>query len=376
MGANSRSASSPELDLVVVVTAGYYQDYSPQAFQVQPVELGFGFGPLPPLRRTWFINEDGRNLIQVQQDRFIFNWKKAADDDKYPSYDDVIDRFNRHLAGFVEFLNNEGIGTPTYRQFELIYVNHIPLGKAEEFEIAEGRVLVDHMRDTSRERFLEDPEAVNWVSIYSLPNQEGRLYVAAQSARSPDGRRILRLDMTARGIPRELSDTGRQAWFNQAHVWITHGFADLTTKDLQERVWKRTAYECGRNLGQGNPGRCSSWSVGAGVGSARAALASTGAISGSRARPPADHRRLGPEPLNAEQRRDLLEIVDSPQPPLSPRPDQNPPWFPSLMAFEHYDSERTHLFEQARFGGSFTGRNKVDARLARAIYPSGTTWFI
>jgi len=25
----------PELDLVVVVTAGYYQDYSPQAFQVQ-----------------------------------------------------------------------------------------------------------------------------------------------------------------------------------------------------------------------------------------------------------------------------------------------------------------------------------------------------
>jgi hypothetical protein len=26
--------------------------------------------------------------------------------------------------------------------------------------------------------------------------------------------------------------------------------------------------------------------------------------------PPADHRRLGPEPLNAEQRRDLLEIVD------------------------------------------------------------------
>ncbi|MDU6492781.1 MAG: penicillin-binding protein, partial [Bradyrhizobium sp.] len=25
----------PELDLVVVVTAGYYQDYSPRAFQVQ-----------------------------------------------------------------------------------------------------------------------------------------------------------------------------------------------------------------------------------------------------------------------------------------------------------------------------------------------------
>src|SRR5206468_10705353 len=31
----------------------------------------------------------------------------------------------------------------------------------------------------------------------------------------------------------------------------------------------------------------------------------------------------------------------------------NPPWFPSLMAFEHYDSCRTKLFEQAHFTCSF-----------------------
>ena len=38
VGALGRGGQSirivPELDLVVVVTAGYYQDYSPQAFQV------------------------------------------------------------------------------------------------------------------------------------------------------------------------------------------------------------------------------------------------------------------------------------------------------------------------------------------------------
>jgi len=31
--------------------------------------------------------------------------------------------------------------------------------------------------------------------------------------------------------------------------------------------------------------------------------------------------------------------------------DGNLPWYPSLMAFEHYDMERTHLFEQAQFNG-------------------------
>jgi CubicO group peptidase (beta-lactamase class C family) len=39
VGALGRGGQSirivPELDLVVVVTAGYYQDYSPQAFKVQ-----------------------------------------------------------------------------------------------------------------------------------------------------------------------------------------------------------------------------------------------------------------------------------------------------------------------------------------------------
>jgi hypothetical protein len=51
--------------------------------------------------------------------------------------------------------------------------------------------------------------------------------------------------------------------------------------------------------------------------------------------------------------------------------DSNPPWFPSLMAFEHYDSARTHLFKQAHFAGSFDGDNKVAVRTAPVIYPTG-----
>jgi hypothetical protein len=49
---------------------------------------------------------------------------------------------------------------------------------------------------------------------------------------------------------------------------------------------------------------------------------------------------------------------------------RNPPWFPSLMAFEHYDSGRTKLFEQAHFAGSFTRANAVDVRVSPADYPT------
>lgn len=62
----------------------------------------------------------------------------------------------------------------------------------------------------------------------------------------------------------------------------------------------------------------------------------------------------------------------------------NLPWFPSLMSFEHYDSVRSHLFEQASyngsfvgnnleadFNGSFTGSNLVTTRTSSTTYPTG-----
>src|SRR5262245_60299796 len=52
--------------------------------------------------------------------------------------------------------------------------------------------------------------------------------------------------------------------------------------------------------------------------------------------------------------------------------DSNPPWYPSLQAFEHYDSGRSHVFSRAHFRGSFNGPNTVAAvRSAEGAYPSG-----
>ena len=47
----------------------------------------------------------------------------------------------------------------------------------------------------------------------------------------------------------------------------------------------------------------------------------------------------------------------------------NLPWFPSLMASEHFDSGRTHLFETANFNGSFNRPNAVDALISPAADP-------
>lgn len=51
--------------------------------------------------------------------------------------------------------------------------------------------------------------------------------------------------------------------------------------------------------------------------------------------------------------------------------NENAPWYPSLAAFEHYNSGRSHVFPQAKFGGAFKGNNQVDILTSTPSYPSG-----
>lgn len=63
-------------------------------------------------------------------------------------------------------------------------------------------------------------------------------------------------------------------------------------------------------------------------------------------------------------------VLSSMPTPASAQGGSNPPWFPSLMAFEHHDSGRTKLFERAHFTGSFARANAVEVRLSPDEYPT------
>ncbi|GJI89402.1 TIGR04255 family protein [Duganella hordei] len=195
---------------------------------------------LPPLRRTWLLSEDGRKLLQVQQDRFLFNWKRTLADDLYPSYEVNLAEFEAALAIFEDFLKSTGIPTPGYRQFELTYVNHITSQNGLDLVGIDG-VLVDHIRNSQGPRFLPDAESFNWTTSYPLDKNYGRLHISAQVASVPESSKMVRLDITASGISDDISAEGRRRWFDLAHEWITHGFADVTAATLQQQAWGKKA---------------------------------------------------------------------------------------------------------------------------------------
>jgi hypothetical protein len=66
----------------------------------------------------------------------------------------------------------------------------------------------------------------------------------------------------------------------------------------------------------------------------------------------------------------LFSVSDSSSANISIIPP-NPPWYPSLEAFEHYNSGRSHVFPEATFGGSYTSANTVDIINSPMVYPSG-----
>lgn len=201
----------------------------------------FEWSPLPPLRRAWLISNDGCHIIQIQQDRFLFNWKRNLEEDKYPSYNVVIGEFEKYLSHFLKFLDESGIGQPAYRQFDITYVNHITTANGLE-RVGVNNLLVDHIRSEKATRFLPEPEGFNWATSYPLPQDAGRLHIAAQSAvNTLNNEKIVRLDLIARGIPSDATEAGRRPWFDMAHEWITHGFADVTSDVLQNDNWKRTS---------------------------------------------------------------------------------------------------------------------------------------
>jgi len=179
------------------------------------------------LSRIWFESQDGNGLIQVQRDRFLHNWKKEHDKDEYPHFDFVIKNFRTNFETFKAFIKENNLGSIQLLQCELTYVNHIPQGEAWT-----------KLSDT--QRFLPTLEACNWQTSFVLPEREGRLRTSIRlGKRRSDNHPIILFELTARGIGTDKNDSGIWPWFDLAHKWIVEGFTDLTSKEVQQNVWRR-----------------------------------------------------------------------------------------------------------------------------------------
>lgn len=197
-------------------------------------------GQFPPLPRLQFHSESGDALVQMQTDRFIFNWKRVDAQAPYPRFPNVLQQFQELFARFTEFCAVEKIGEIQPTQLEVTYVNHIPVGVGWESFAEVGRVLPDVAWRTDA-RYLPSAAGFTWRTRFNMDG--GALHVTAQSATrttEPAGQ-LLRLDLTARGSCAGKSLDDVWVLFAKANEWIVKGFIDVTSPEMQQTIWRRTA---------------------------------------------------------------------------------------------------------------------------------------
>src|SRR5205807_662628 len=97
---------------------------------VPSVQLQLETTPLPA--RFWFMNEARTTLVQVQQDRFVQNWRRGRPDERYPRYRTLLPSFVEHFRAFADFVAAEKVGEIIPNACEVTYVNPLPRGHGWE----------------------------------------------------------------------------------------------------------------------------------------------------------------------------------------------------------------------------------------------------
>lgn len=203
-----------------------------------PAKVGFEIFDEPDAR-FWFIDQSSTQLIQIQRDRFIRNWRKGEPPhNAYPRYDELRPRFEHDWLSFVGFLERERLGTPEVNQCEVTYINHIELGIGWS-SLGDAHRVLTMLKHQDRPEFLPEPEMLIVSGRYVIPEWRGRLHVSAQPAiRRRDGRQVMQLTLTARGKPDSSRLSDIVTWFDLGHDWIVHGFVDVTSAEMHH-IWGR-----------------------------------------------------------------------------------------------------------------------------------------
>lgn len=196
-----------------------------------------------PTPRCWFLNKEGTELVQIQQDRFIRNWRKVGDEGTYPRYEKHLrPSFEADLRTFQTHVEREGLGDFRPNQCEVTYVNHIAPEKDRANHGELGKVLTVFQASYS-DGFLDMPEDAGLRSRFLMLDEQnnpiGRLHVAFDPGYSSNNNRpIFILTLTARGAPRGEGVDGVLNFLDLGRQWVVRAFASITTPTMHQE-WGR-----------------------------------------------------------------------------------------------------------------------------------------
>lgn len=215
---------------------------------VLPMSESFPIGKRPPTKllvdpgappiRAWYISANpGSELIQLQHDRFSFNWR-ANDKTSYPRFTTNLPRCLYHFKKFIKFCEQESLGRINPNLCEVMYSNHIYPREGERVadtisSIAEG------ITWSTSDGWLPKPEVASISRTYVIGQNQGRLYSELSCARDNDGKDFVNWKLTARVVSRSDEEFDVHDALSIAHKWVVWGFCSSSRAEAQAGIWRR-----------------------------------------------------------------------------------------------------------------------------------------
>ena len=192
-----------------------------------------------PLPRAWFISENNQDLVQIQPDRFIRNWR-CINGEKYPRYEKYMrDEFLKNLELLDSFYQKTGLGCLQPNQCEIGYINHIDASCAHN-GLSKTFIGWSNEYDLSN---IADIEDIDLKIKHTIKNEAGeflgRLHIKIMPAfKAIDDSSIFLMELTVRGHPLGKNLTDIINFMDLGREIIVRAFTKITTPEMHE-IWER-----------------------------------------------------------------------------------------------------------------------------------------
>ena len=187
-----------------------------------------------PLVRAWFLSESREQLLQVQRDRFIHNWRKMESHSAYPRYASLLHAFKAEFEHFIDFAKKNELGAVRTVQCEVTYVNHLEADQWWQSHREVEKIFQLQLNYSDLPQ-LEDFRFYQRHILRVADQFVGRLHVSVEPVkRLPDGVPAFTVRLTARGAPLSTGLDGVYSFFALGRESIVRGFTGLTTPAMHE----------------------------------------------------------------------------------------------------------------------------------------------
>lgn len=210
-----------------------------ESFPVRVMVPRFKLATTPRTERVLFKDaEDASELVQIQPDRFGFNWRKPGEKEAlYPRYPENSRRCLEEFRRFVEFCNDRGLGEPKPNLCEVVYVNHI--WPEPELSVVDLFARVFSGLAWCDGEVVGTPELATFNRVFRMQDDRGRLYAEASMAHHKERGDFILLKMTGRALHTEKQSVEES--LGVAHDWVVRGFVDLTDPAIRTKQWGQTS---------------------------------------------------------------------------------------------------------------------------------------